>query len=280
MSHAPAFDGPERRHGERRSRPRPGPDRRATVEGVTINLPSMDEAVASIMASAEERHGFCLYTLNLDHVVQLRTRPEFREAYRRADFVTADGFPIVMLGRLAGAAVDRTTGADLVEPVCDKARSAGLPVFLCGSDEATLNRCADVLMRRFEGLRIAGVHAPGRHFDPASPEADEVIGRVRASGARLCFIALGAPKQELFAARCLELLPEVGFLCIGAALDFIAGTQQRAPRLARKAGLEWAWRLMRSPRRLGLRYAKCFMEVPRLLARALPDIVLSRMRSA
>jgi exopolysaccharide biosynthesis WecB/TagA/CpsF family protein len=281
MPHLSPHDGNDRRRGERRSRPRSGPDRRAlTVEGVTINVPSMDEAVSSVIAAAQQRRGFCLYTLNLDHIAQLRSRPDFRDAYDRARFVTADGFPIVMLGRLIGADVSRTTGADLVEPVCEQARQAGLSVFLLGSDDETLTKCAERLRQRFKNLRVAGSYAPSRNFDPNSHEADVAIGHIRASGARLCFIALGAPKQELFAARCLDSVPEVGFLCIGAALDFIAGRQTRAPRLAQKTGLEWAWRMIGNPRRLGPRYARCLAQLPRLVALALPQILQSRMKDA
>jgi exopolysaccharide biosynthesis WecB/TagA/CpsF family protein len=106
------------------------------------------------------------------------------------------------------------------------------------------------------------------------------MDRIRASGARLCFVALGAPRQELFAARCLDELNGTGVLCIGAALDFIAGVQSRAPTIARRAGLEWAWRMLREPRRLGPRYVKCMTVVPRLVARTIPQIVQARMRKA
>ena len=71
-----------------------------------------------------------------------------------------------------------------------------------------------------------------------------------------------------------------GVLCIGAALDFIAGTQDRAPSLARRTGMEWAWRMLREPRRLGPRYVKCMTVVPRLVARTIPQIVQARMRKA
>ena len=67
---------------------------------------------------------------------------------------------------------------------------------------------------------------------------------------------------------------------IGAALDFIAGTQSRAPSLTQKVGLEWAWRMLREPRRLGPRYARCIAVVPRLVARTIPQIINARMRKA
>jgi N-acetylglucosaminyldiphosphoundecaprenol N-acetyl-beta-D-mannosaminyltransferase len=249
-----------------------------SVDGVTINILSLHHAVSSIISAARRGDNFSVCTLNLDHVVQLQQRPDFRAAYRRARLVTADGFPIVVLGRLLGSPISRTTGADLVEPVCQEAQKQGIPVFMLGSNEHTLSVTANRLRDRFHGLKIAGTYAPGRNFDPYSSEADLAIERIRASGAKLCFVALGAPRQEVFAARCLDELNGTGMLCVGAALDFIAGTQMRAHTIVQKIGLEWAWRMLREPYRLGPRYARCMAVVPGLVARTLPQIVTARMK--
>jgi len=254
--------------------------RNLSVDGITINVLSLPDAVSSIVSAAQSGDNFSVCTLNLDHIVQLQQRADFRAAYRRARFVTADGFPIVVLSRLLGTPISRTTGADLVEPLCREAQRKGLPVFLLGSNDKTLSIATARLNERFPGIRIAGHYAPGRNFDPYSSEADLAIDRIRASGARLCFVALGAPRQEVFAARCLDELNGTGMLCIGAALDFIAGTQTRAPSITQKAGLEWAWRVLHEPRRLGPRYARCLGVVPRLVVRIIPQIVNARIRKA
>jgi N-acetylglucosaminyldiphosphoundecaprenol N-acetyl-beta-D-mannosaminyltransferase len=250
------------------------------LDGVTINILSMADAVSSIVCAVQQRDCFCVCTLNLDHFVKLRSVPAFRDAYRRARFVTADGFPIVLVGRLAGVPVTRTAGADLVEPLCAKASLERLPVYLFGSQRQTLVTSARRLSERFEGLRIAGLRAPSSNFEPFSEEADLAIEDIGKSGARLCFIALGAPKQEVFAARCLDHLHDTGLICIGAALDFVAGAQIRAPAIAREVGLEWLWRVLGDPWRLGPRYARCAVALPRLVAQALPQIVTSRGRRA
>lgn len=250
------------------------------IDGISINILSMDEAVSAIVSAAQCGDNFSVCTLNLDHVAQLQRRADFRAAYRRARFVTADGFPIVALGRMAGAPIRRTTGADLVAPLCERAGRERLPVFLLGSNALTLHRAARRLAARFGGLHIVGCHAPGNNFDPYSDEADEAIRRIRASGAKLCFVALGAPRQEIFAARCLDELSGTGLVCVGAALDFIANTQNRAPSFTQKVGLEWAWRMLRDPRRLGPRYARCMAVVPQLVARSIPQIVNARRGKA
>lgn len=256
------------------------PPRNLTVDGVAINVLSLPEAVDSIVSAAQHGDSFSVCTLNLDHVVQLQERADFRAAYRRARFVTADGFPIVMLSRLLGIRIERTTGADLVEPICQEAGKKGLPIFLLGSNESTLATTAKRLSARHRGLQVAGQFSPGAHFDPYSREADFAVDSIRSSGARLCFVALGAPRQELFAARCLDELDGTGMLCIGAALDFVAGTQTRAPSITQKVGLEWAWRMLREPRRLGPRYARCIAAVPRLVVRTIPQVFNAHMRKA
>jgi exopolysaccharide biosynthesis WecB/TagA/CpsF family protein len=164
--------------------------------------------------------------------------------------------------------------------LCEAAGKKGLPIFLFGSDRPTLDKTAAELRKRYQGLQIVGTFAPGRNFEAYSSEADTAIAQIRASGAKLCFLALGAPRQEVFASRCIDELDGTGCLCFGAALDFIAGTQVRAPMFTQRAGLEWAWRMLRDPRRLGPRYARCAAAVPRLIASTLPQILNARMRKA
>jgi exopolysaccharide biosynthesis WecB/TagA/CpsF family protein len=247
-----------------------------SVEGIAVNLSSLPEAIAEIGAEARSAHSFCAFTLNLDHCTKLQSDWRFRNAYRRARFVTADGFPIVMLARLAGVRMSRTTGADMAEPICGEAARLGLPVVFYGPNLPTLQRAQARLRERIPGLVIADAFAPGRNFDPESLEADRAIERIRESNARICLVALGAPRQEIFAARCVDSIPALGVVCIGAALDFIAGTEKRAPPVWQNNGLEWLWRLAGDPRRLASRYWRCAALVPRLVADVIPQAISTR----
>lgn len=231
----------------------------AEVDGQGINLATLDDTVRHALARATGGQGFTLFTLNLDHLVKRRRDAQFRRAYARATFVTADGSPVARLARSQGAELTRTTGADLVLPLCRAAASAGLPVCFFGASPEVLSRSVARIEATVPGLDVRPLDAPQAGFDPLSKAASLAAARIAASGARLCFVALGAPKQELFADRSLEQHPGIGFVCVGAALDFIAGEQSRAPARLRRAGLEWAWRLMANPRRLTVRYARCAM---------------------
>lgn len=230
----------------------------AHVDGWPITLAGLDQAVAAIIAAAARGESFSAVTLNLDHLVKLRRSDAFRRAYASARFVTADGAPVARLARFTCKDIARTTGADLVAPLADAAAVRGIPIYLFGSSPEVLGKAARDLAVRTDGaLDIAGTEAPPHGFDPESREADDALDRIAASGARLCFLALGAPKQEILAARAVSRGIKVGFVSVGAALDFIAGAQVRAPEPLRTSGMEWLWRLATNPRRLAMRYAQC-----------------------
>jgi len=208
--------------------------------------------------------GFTVATLNLDHIVKLRQQPAFRDAYARHSHVVADGNPIVWLRRVMGRPVALVPGSELVMPLAELARQADVPVALLGATDATLALAAARMQADLPGLRIVARIAPPFGFDPTGPEADRILSELADSGARLCFLALGAPKQEILAIRGAEKLPRCGFVSIGAGLDFIAGTQRRAPAWVRWIAMEWVWRMATDPVRLTRRYAQCFAILPGL----------------
>ncbi len=214
--------------------------------------------------------------MNLDHIVKLRSADVFREAYSAHDYVVADGNPIVWLSRLARSPVELIPGSDLVGPLAALAAATGVKVALVGSTAPVLARAAERLEAENPGLQIVATLAPRQGFDPAGAEADGILDTLERSGAGLTMIALGAPKQELFAARGRGMLPEMGFASVGASIDFIAGEQIRAPRWVRRIAMEWAWRMALSPRRLTRRYARCAVILPQLALGAFAERLASR----
>lgn len=206
--------------------------------------------------------GFALATLNLDHLAKLSTDPGFCAAYAAHDLITADGNPIVWMARLGRKKVDLLPGSDLILPLTRVALKAGVPVGLIGSTEGSLGRAADAIRKAVPGVQIAARIAPPMGFDPTSAAADALLDQLQAQGVRLCFLALGAPKQEILAAKGRQLTPDIGFASIGAGLDFLAGSQTRAPLWVRRAALEWLWRMLSSPRRMSGRYVRAALVLP------------------
>ncbi|WP_367890157.1 WecB/TagA/CpsF family glycosyltransferase [Rhodobacter calidifons] len=200
----------------------------------------------------------------------MRRSPAFQAAYLAQTHVVADGNPIVWLSHLAGRReVALVPGSELIAPVAAMAARLGVPLAFLGSTEPVLRAAADRLVADHPGLKVVACLAPPYGFDPESSAADDLIDRVAASGARICLLALGAPKQEMLAARGLARQPGLGFLSIGAGLDFIAGHQTRAPVWVRRIAMEWLWRMLSNPRRLARRYLDCALVLPSLTIAAL-----------
>jgi exopolysaccharide biosynthesis WecB/TagA/CpsF family protein len=237
----------------------------AEVDGQRINVLSPDDAVARVRARLLSGLGFTFATLNLDHLVKRRRDPAFRVAYSRATLVCADGAPIVALGRAQAPGLRRTTGADLLRPLCAMAAREGVRVAFFGSSSEIMSAAIAQLRGEFAGLDVAISESPAFGFDPTSAEAQAAGARIAASGARLCFVCLGAPKQELFADLLAQDHADIGFIGVGAAVDFIVGAQLRAPKLTQKLGMEWLWRTATDPRRLAGRYAECALLLARIL---------------
>lgn len=229
---------------------------------ITVNIKNQSALFDAVTQRLSARQGFALATINVDHLVKLHHSKGFRDSYAAQDFVVADGNPIVWLSRIARKPVELVPGSDMVLPLARLAAQAGVGVGLVGSTDAALEAAAAHLMREVPGLVVTMRHAPPMGFDPASADATSIFGELTARNVGLCFVALGAPKQEAFAARGRSLAPQIGFASIGAGLDFLAGNQTRAPKWVRAIAMEWLWRALSSPRRLIPRYAACAAILP------------------
>src|SRR5262245_31025058 len=240
----------------------------AYIEDLKISALPLTETAKLICRQAGSGAAEIVLTMNLDHVVKMRKDAAFREVYGRAGLITADGFPIVLACSLQGKRVNRVTGSDLIAPICAEAARCGKSIYLFGSSSQVLIKASRLLHERNPGLTIAGVLAPPQGFNPTSEDARRCIATIGNSGADLCFVALGAPKQELFSDHGKRLLPNISFVCICGGLDFIAGAQVRAPNWMQRWGLEWLWRAASDPQRLLYRYLLCMAALPGILARA------------
>ena len=204
------------------------------------------------LATRSEDSGFAyLVTPNVDHMVRFAEAPdEVRRAYRRADLMICDSRVLARLARFAGVVLSVVPGSDLVAALFGKILAPGDRICLIGG----LAEDAARLGARFPEVVIVH-HAPpwGLRNNPvARGEAAEFA---ESAAARFILLAVGSPQQEMLAFEIAERGTAKGTaLCIGASVDFLTGSERRAPRLLQRAGLEWAWRLGSNPRRLAGRY--------------------------
>jgi N-acetylglucosaminyldiphosphoundecaprenol N-acetyl-beta-D-mannosaminyltransferase len=220
------------------------------VDGVTF-----DQAVETLEDLVRRGEGGAVFTPNVDHVVLAEDNPRMRTAYARAELCLADGMPLLWASRLLGQPLPaKVSGSDFVPAVLERAAQRGFRVYFLGGSPGIAARARDKLRETLPSLEVVGVDAPQIEVDDSFERREAIAARIRASGAHLVFVALGAPKQEIFIDQVRDSLRPCVLLAVGGSLDFVAGAIPRAPRWISRAGLEWMFRLSREPRRLWRRY--------------------------
>lgn len=224
------------------------------VLGIPFHNVDFKETVEWARQRILARKPVYIATANMDFVMQSWHDPEMQRILLEADLVVADGIPIVWLSAFLGPRLKgRVTGSDLVPMLAEMARDHGFSIFNLGGAPGVAEKAADVLVKRFPGLRVAGCYSPPK-ADLLNMNHEEILARLNASRPDLLFVAFGAPKQEKWVnlhVRNWQVPLSIG---IGGSLDFLAGAQKRAPRLFQKLALEWLWRMCSDPPRLFKRY--------------------------
>jgi len=230
---------------------------RVNILGVGVSVVNMQEAVDRITQWIKRREPNYVIAVPAHCIVECLRDERLRKVYNRAGMVTADGRPIAWIVQLWGdRRAQQVRGSDLMLEVCKRSVNQGYRHFLYGGwPPSVVEALAIKLRKRFPGIQIVGSHAPP--FRPLTPEEDaEVVDKINAVRPDIVWIGLGAAKEEFWAESHVSRLVAPVLIGVGAAFDFHSGRKLQAPRWMIRAGLEWFFRILTEPRRLGPRYLK------------------------
>jgi exopolysaccharide biosynthesis WecB/TagA/CpsF family protein len=184
-------------------------------------------------------------------------------------FITLDGAPMARVARrLTGRRWPRLSGSDLLPQLLDRAAARSATVAVLGGDDEAHRRLEVVLARQWPKLRLGPCLAPTVEESTDPDWCRAAADKLRDERVDLLIMALSGGRMERWVHQWGELSGVRIALCFGAALDFLIGTQRRAPRLVQRLELEWLWRLAGNPRRLARRY---LIEGPPAMWRLLRD---------
>jgi N-acetylglucosaminyldiphosphoundecaprenol N-acetyl-beta-D-mannosaminyltransferase len=224
------------------------------VLGVLVDIIDYDAATEKVVAAGLARRPLALTALAVHGVMTGVDDRDHNARLNGFDVVTPDGQPVRWaLNLLYGAGLrERVYGPELTLRVLRRFADEGLPVYLYGSTDATLDLLLPRLQALAPGLTVAGFESS--KFRPSHPDEDrEIAERILASRARLVLVGLGCPRQEVFTFAMRPLL-DIPLMAVGAAFDYHAGNLRKPPPWMQRRGLEWLWRLGLEPRRLWRRY--------------------------
>lgn len=229
---------------------------RITLLGVPIDALTRVEAVAAADRLLGEPRGHFVTTPNPEMLVAAHRDPEFLRILNEADLSLPDGAGLLMVGRLKGLKLpERISGSDFVDDIARLAIQRNASLYLLGGNGDVAKRAAAALQKWHPGLKVAGAESGGKmtlqpdgnwNMDP------NLLQRLWGAAPVMLLVALGHGKQERWINDHLLQLPSVRLaIGVGGTFDFIAGDVRRAPLWMRKSSLEWLWRLLNQPWRLG-----------------------------
>lgn len=230
--------------------------------GVNIAVTSLEGIAAQVEAWAGRGKDRVVCFSDVHGIVKGHDDDAMRHALSSADIVSPDGHPVAWVGRmLYDLPAERACGPDFLDFLAARSPASGLRHYFFGGKPGVAGELADVFKARYPGIQIVGVDTPPMGVSTPQ-QLNEQIDRINAAKPDVVWVGLGAPKQEIWMAQNRHRLPGVTLCGIGAAFDFHTNRVKRAPVWMRNNGLEWAYRAMSEPRRLGSRYAKT---IPRFI---------------
>ena len=232
------------------------PSQRIDIRGVGFDNVTLKEAVSAIMDHIKNGGEIAaVYTPNSE-IVQRCVEDDSGELYdiiNSAELIIPDSVGIVRAAKIFGTPLRaKTAGVELGEAILAESAKNGTPVFFLGGKPGIAELAKDRMTTKYPGLDISGC-ADG-YFEKTGAETDAVIENIRRTGCRIVFVCLGAPAQERWIYENKQALGEAGVrvtLALGGSLDIYAGVAKRAPKFFIVLGLEWLWRLLREPQRIG-----------------------------
>jgi N-acetylglucosaminyldiphosphoundecaprenol N-acetyl-beta-D-mannosaminyltransferase len=224
---------------------------RQSLFGVELDPLTMDETVQRCLAAVREGGQLEIGVVNAAKLVNMRRDHRLAQAVAGCDLVLADGQAVVWAGRVLRAPLpERVAGIDLFLRLLAEAESAGISVYFLGARQEVLEEMLRRAADRFPDLKVAG--SRNGYFDDSQQQA--IADSIARSGAQMLFLGMTSPKKEVFTAAYGARTGARVVHGVGGSFDILAGVTKRAPASWQRWGLEWLYRALQEPRRLGRRY--------------------------
>lgn len=223
---------------------------------VRIDEVNFDEAKRRAIVFLEENTAHTIFTPNPEILADAHADTYFREVLNSGSLNICDGMGIELVthGKLK-----RIPGIDFILEICALAEQAGRGVYLLGSgNDEVLKMTKSRLLIKFPLLKIVGtdngpkIKLQSYNLMYDKEENDKLLDDIIEKSPDILLVAFGHGKQEKWIYENLKHLPSVRIaMGVGGAFDVLSGKIHRAPRLLRRFGLEWLWRLLVQPSRIG-----------------------------
>ncbi len=229
------------------------------ILGIRIDCLTLDQILFSIDQFVSQKTPHQIITANALMVLAAQKNPELKQAFDQTDLVIPDSIGVVLAARLLHQRAQlcvpaRIPGIDLMGHLCQKAAQNTWKVFFLGAKPGVAEKTSQNLHKKYPGFLVAGWHdgyfiGKGQRAKGLWQE-QEVIQKIAQAEPDLLFVAMDVPRQDIWIRQSKNKLNAKVIIGVGGSFDVLSGQLKRAPRLMRKIGLEWLFRLIQEPRRI------------------------------
>ena len=221
------------------------------IYGIRLANLSMDDVLSAIDAALVSKTRCRITFVNADCVNIAAKNNDYKKDLDQMDWVFIDGIGMKIAGMILNQPVrSNVNGTDLFPLLCKNLAKQGGSLYLLGAKPGVADAVAKWAIDQFPGIVIAG----SQHGYFAEGEAESVVAKIHDSHADVLLVAMGAPQQEAWINRYMQSTGSIIAIGVGGLFDYYSGNIPRAPYWMRKSGLEWLFRLIQEPKRLGGRY--------------------------
>lgn len=239
------------------------------ILGVKVDKITLLDALRQVETYLKEDSLHLVVTANPEIIMRAGDDSQFAEILAQANLVTADGIGLIIGAKLLGQPLpERVTGVDLSTGLFQRAVTTGWKIYLLGAAPGVAKEAANNLRTQYRGLQIVGYH------DGYFQDSEPVVAEINALKPDVLLVALGMGKQEKWIWENRDRLPVRVAIGVGGSLDVYAGRVKRAPELFQRLGLEWFYRLLKQPTRLGR-----MLKLPVFLLKVLKTAISRRNRT-
>lgn len=221
------------------------------ILGVSFDNVTMKEAVSLAFSYIENGTQAAVVTPNAEILQLCLESEDVKRSVCAAEIVLPDGEGALWAAKKLGSPLkQKVAGVEFGMELAKKAAENGKSIFLLGGKEGVAQKAGKELLIKIPTLKIVG--SESGYFDKTGEENARIIDLINKSGADILYVCLGAPMQEkwIFDNRSILTSPKL-MVCLGGSLDIYSGEAKRAPEIFIKMRIEWLWRFLRQPSRIG-----------------------------
>lgn len=218
------------------------------IFGVRFDNVTASEAKRRFIAMMESGGLKTIYTPNTEIIMKAQDDPTFKQVLNEGDLVIPDGIGVVLASKIHHLGLsERVPGIELMGLMLEFCNRAGKSIYLFGGAPGIAEMASEKILSTYPNLKIVGIR------DGYFKEEDvwSILDDINEKKPDILFVALGAPKQEKWIHQHKKTLNAKVAMGVGGALDVWSGTVKRAPVIYQKLGLEWFYRLLKQPSRIG-----------------------------